>query len=232
MYVIKFLIKYQELLSMDGRIIKFSKKHTLVYSRYMLVVFEGISGVGKTTQIRRLRKYLIKKLGVEVVIFSSEKSEVIIDLRKLAKSFPVNSFKRESIFWIIREIKEILVRNLLEKIKPNSIVLVDRLWGSAIAYALKFFDFRPDFWEKFVAISLRPDLTFLLDIDCKKANMRKFSHTIKKPRDCSLLKENYLSLAKKFRWKIVKADGELDKITKLLASEILRKYKKTTASKP
>lgn len=130
----------------------------------MLVVFEGIDGCGKETQIKLLRE----KLGCAVFKYPTKKYQILNDyLEKKAHVDP------KSLFLLfladIAQEQEDMKRALAE----NKLVVLDRYVFSTIAYEVGSISYEAG--KKIVegVGYLKPDLVLLLDISSAVSQERK-----------------------------------------------------------
>ncbi len=128
----------------------------------MLIVMEGIDGVGKSTQIELLRK----KLGCDVFIYPTRKFPILRDyLDKKIELDPKSLF-----LLFLSDIAE--DQENIRKSK-SKLVILDRYVFSTIAYGPGSIPY--DERKKIVESTgfLRPDMVILLDIDPEISRQRK-----------------------------------------------------------
>lgn len=101
----------------------------------MYIAFEGIDGVGKTTQIELLRQFLSDKKNQ--VVFTKEPGGVDIGVREMVLNANL-SIKAQTMLFLADR-----AEHYKRVIEPNKdkIIITDRSYISGIAYALKWFDF-------------------------------------------------------------------------------------------
>jgi dTMP kinase len=179
----------------------------------LLITFEGVEGSGKTTQIKRLKRYLIKK-GIPCKV-TREPGGCPIGER--VRKILLNPNHQE-----MSPLSELLLyeasraQHVKEVIKPSlkkgGVILCDRFSDASIAY--QGYGRKVDLkWvEKLNHLSsqgIKPDLTFLLDcpsdIGIKRALQR--NQALKKEREGRFEREKiqfhqrvrrgYLSIARK-----------------------------------
>ncbi len=97
----------------------------------MYIAFEGIDGVGKTTQIELLKNYL-----KDDVVFTKEPGGVDIGVRDIVLNTKL-SIKAQTMLFLADR-----AEHYKRVIEPNKdkIIITDRSYISGIAYALKWFD--------------------------------------------------------------------------------------------
>lgn len=135
----------------------------------MLVVFEGIDGSGKETQIRLLRQALSRKGKSSTVIkYPTRKTKILNDyLEKKATVDPKALF-----LFFLADIAD--DRASVEKaLSSSDVVILDRYVFSTIAYEVDSFDIGHG---KAIVESvgyMKPDRVVLLDIDPSVSQERK-----------------------------------------------------------
>lgn len=135
----------------------------------ILISFEGIEGTGKTIQSRLLYEYLIKK-GYEAMLTEEPGgTQIGFKIRDLLLS-PENKGMKPITELLLynasraQHIKEVI----LPALSKGTVVITDRFIDSTVVYQgygrgidLKLINFI----EGIVTEGLRPDITFLLDLD-------------------------------------------------------------------
>jgi dTMP kinase len=145
----------------------------------MFITLEGPEGSGKSTQLPPLAAYL-QEAGYSVVI-SREPGGTAIGNQVRACLHDVNNTEMEPTteFLLYSASRAQLVREVIRPaLAEGKIVLCDRYADSSIAYQgygrdLDLGDLRKI--TEFTTGGLKPDLTFLLDIDVKEGLSRRIS---------------------------------------------------------
>lgn len=182
----------------------------------LFLTFEGIDGCGKSTQIRLLKEYLINN-GLEVVLTREPGSVGLgTKIRKLLLDYDgdVSSVCESFLFLADR------AQNVDCIIKPaiaeGKVVLGDRHTDSSIAYQGygRNLDIeRIDMLNNIATSGLKPDLTFVFDVDVETSMAR-----IGKSRDrmesagiefFKRVREGYLKIAKLNSKRVKVIDGTL-----------------------
>jgi dTMP kinase len=153
----------------------------------MLVVFEGIDGSGKETQIKLLKEALAKKgKRVAVVKYPTRHYQMLNDF--LEKKL---SIEPKALFLLfLADIAEDQ-KNVRKALSENDIVILDRYVFSTISYEVNSIDYSSG---KAIVGSvgyLVPDKVVLLDIDPKTSQERK-----KKQKELDRYEENLAYLGK------------------------------------
>ncbi|MEE8378608.1 MAG: dTMP kinase [Candidatus Aminicenantaceae bacterium] len=134
----------------------------------ILIVFEGIDGSGKSTQIQILRNILDDK-GLDVVVFREPSHGPWGQKIKEKAAFPDSLSPEEELELFVNDRKDNVQKNLRPALAKNKIVLLDRYYFSTMAYqGAKGLDVEKIrlLNEKF---AIRPDLVFILDVDAGRA---------------------------------------------------------------
>lgn len=102
--------------------------------RGWLIVFEGIDGTGKSTQCRKMEKYLNKK-GVSVAQFSEPTDGIWGQkIRKILTVGRGDVSREEELSWFNQDRREDVEKNILPALSENKVVLIDRYYYSTAAY--------------------------------------------------------------------------------------------------
>ena len=204
------------------------------------IVFEGIDGCGKTTQINELAK-LLKNLDL-----IPKKNKLIITrepggtkLGESLRSLLLKTSKEN----IPKPITELLLyaadraQHINQIIQPSlkrgDWVISDRYSGSTIAYQGygRELDIKliTDL-EKIATNGLHPDITFLLDIPVNESIQRRIKMTddrIEKEGKLFLEKVSagFQALSKEREWKKLSATRSREEITSEIKTEIIKLFK-------
>ncbi|MBT5954387.1 dTMP kinase [bacterium] len=131
------------------------------------ISFEGIEGVGKTTQIELLKKYLSKKDQPFLVTKEPGGTKFGMQIRKILLD-PETDFKSKytEVLLFFADRAEHLASVVEPALKVGTWVICDRYVDSTIAYQIGGRQIPPDFIEKLSSIAPRkPDKTILLDLN-------------------------------------------------------------------
>lgn len=172
--------------------------------RPIIVVFEGLSGAGKSTQAAMIADVFGKK-GLKVAVDPGADHPAIIAIQNLAKELPFMNRERSVLYWLSWTIKEGIIKSYIASTDAD-IVIIDRLWGSAIAYNSLVFGKNQEIWQELPKISIKPDKTFLFIVSRETGLKRKQSPTLRDPKFFQEIRDRYLALAADCGWEIV--DGE------------------------
>lgn len=173
----------------------------------MYIVFEGIDGAGKTTQIKILKKWL-ENNGFNVkTLAEPTNSDIGKLIHKLLKNNNAESDKMQKTLGLLFAADRMLITDKLESQKK--IILSDRSYISSLAYQGN------TKWIKEINKYVKkPDLIILLDISTTNSSKRfsgedKFENT----KFLEKVKSNYLKIIKQYNHKIINANKEINEVT-------------------
>lgn len=200
----------------------------------MFIVFEGIDGSGKTTIIKQVVK-LLKKIPKyrKNIIFTREPGGTIIgeEIREII----LKNYQKK-----IDNITETLLyaasrrQHIVEKIKPNlknKIILCDRFIDSSFVYQgfIRGVDI-----EKIIKINsfatenIKPDITFVFDIDPKLSLKRIAKRHKKNHFDLEKIsfhqkaRQAFLKICKNKNHILIKADEKISQIANKIYQKIIK----------
>ncbi|GAA6622083.1 dTMP kinase [Scytonema sp. NUACC26] len=189
------------------------------------IVFEGVEGCGKTSQIQRIQEWLHSLNISAIVTREPGGTELGLYLRQLLLESGTTSIADRTELFLYAADRSQHVEGIIKPaLAEGKVVLCDRYTDSTIAYQGWGRGISLDTIEQlnFLATDgLQSDLTILLDIDPEISFNRilakrkldrmeqadlKFHHRVR---------QGFLSLAEKFPERIVALDGdrEIDKVT-------------------
>ena len=174
----------------------------------VFITFEGLDGSGKTTQIERLNKYLLRG-GYEVVLTMEPGGTFIGDKIRDILLDPENrgmSYKTELLLFEASR-AELVSRLIRPALDSGKIVICDRFFDSTLVYQgiARNLGIKEVYDMSLYATSgTEPDLTFLLSLDAASSENRLDSQRKKRDRIeheerifKEKLQEGYLKIAKK-----------------------------------
>jgi dTMP kinase len=132
----------------------------------VFIVFEGIDGSGKTTQIKLLESFLLKQ-GIDVLVTREPGgTDFAEEIRNILLQGKFNISPKEQLMLIVAARHNHYYQIILPAIKQNKIVICDRFIHSTIAYqgygAGIDIDFIKDIHNRFDCL-VEPDITIILD---------------------------------------------------------------------
>lgn len=204
------------------------------FKKGILITFEGIDGSGKSTQIKKLKNFLLKK-KINNTYFTREPGGTSFGdaTRKLLlKNAAINPLNQSLILLLTASRYEHYKKIILPNIKKKKIVISDRFTDSTFAYQcgsnkelgklLKYLN------NKLFA-NFNADLTILLDIRAEEAMKRLKKRKINNSFDKKTLifyksvRSSYLKLANKYkRIKVLDASINQDELFNKVQKIILK----------
>ena len=187
----------------------------------LFITFEGADGCGKTTQINLLNEYLTKKNYNTVVTLEPGGCDIGKNLRQILlhhKGFVSNT--AELFLYLAdraQHIEEIVIKNIQE----GNIVLCDRCIDSTVAYQgyARGGDIeRINLLNEIATGGVKPDITFILDIDSEIAQQRLGSEKDRLEKEGlefhKKVRFGYLELAKKYpeRIKVINSNMPIEEV--------------------
>jgi len=183
------------------------------------ITVEGIEGSGKSTLTQGLIEFLRGK-GFEVV-YSREPGGTTVGekIREILLDREQQMDPMTEVFLFLAARRENVRRNILPALQNGKIVVCDRYADSTIAYqgygrGLPIKVLRR--LNKFATLGIKPDLTFVIDIDPRKGLERMSDKDLDRIEREDLLfhervREGYHKIAKIAAKRVKVLDGELPK---------------------
>lgn len=173
----------------------------------MYIVFEGIDGSGKSTQIQLLKEWLeANGFDVETLVEPTD-SEVGKLIRKLLQHPDAMSDKFQKVLALLFAADRMLIMDRLED--ESKVFISDRSYISSLVYQ------KPAEWVEILnKYAKKPDLLILLDLDVEKSVART-SHedTFENVEFLTGVKDSYLRLAKNYPHAIIDANNGMNKVS-------------------
>ena len=173
----------------------------------MYIVFEGIDGAGKSTQIQMLKEWLeANGFRVETLVEPTD-SEVGKLIRKILQRPDAETDRVQKTLGLLFAADRMLIMDKLED--KSKIIISDRSFISSLAYQ------KPAEWiEVLNKYAKAPDLLILLDLDVKTSVARTSGQdTFENEEFLMGVKENYLNLAKNYTCEIIDANNGVNKVS-------------------
>lgn len=181
-----------------------------------MISFEGIDGSGKSTQAQLLEKHLTLA-GYEVVFIrepgGTPVSEAVREILLSRKNDGMSALSELMLFLAARA--ELVEKVITPALESGKVVITDRFSDSTFAYQIYgrgLSDRKVRQANSFAAANVRPDLTFLVDVDVTTAHRR-----LQRKRDRmesarrafhQRVRKGFLKLADRDTRRIVKLDGK------------------------
>src|SRR5215467_937133 len=140
--------------------------------RGLFIVFEGVDGAGKTTQVHLLAERL-RQAGYEVVCLKEPtEGPWGQKLRQLAQHGRQEISPAMELEWFLQDRREDVERNIQPALARGQIVLLDRYYFSTMAYQGALQLDPEEIRVRNEAFAPRPDLLFMLDIPPERGLQR------------------------------------------------------------
>lgn len=173
----------------------------------MYIVFEGIDGAGKSTQINLLKDWLEQNgFDVETVVEPTD-SEVGKLIRKILQRPDATTDRIQKTLGLLFAADRMLI---MDKLNDDSkVILSDRSFISSLAYQ------EPAEWiEQINKYAKEPDLVLLLDVDVKTSvNRCSKEDEFENEEFLSNVKANYLDLISNFNHEIIDASTGVNNVS-------------------
>lgn len=172
----------------------------------MYIVFEGIDGAGKSTQIELLKEWLEDNgFRVETLVEPTD-SEVGKLIRRILQR-PDAQTENIQRHWRFFAADRMLIMDKLND--ESKIIISDRSFISSLAYQ------EPADWVEILnKYAKKPDLLILLDLDVKRSVARTSGKdTFENEEFLATVKENYLDLVENYEHQIIDANNGVNKVS-------------------
>lgn len=192
------------------------------------IVFEGVDGSGKSTQIQALKSFL-EDQGKKVVLVREPGSKTFKEtLRSIVKTNrDIEEITRQFLFMADRS--EVITKEVIPALNDGCIVLADRSFLTGMSYCKDAEKEWPDLMSlnKIALHGILPDLVVNIHISVETMMKRVFGRDNsldqreERVRDnCSLFQDNLKRALKKMNLVNIHLDGELseDLVTEKLIS--------------
>ena len=175
--------------------------------KIMYIVFEGIDGAGKSTQINLL-KYWLEENGFDVeTVVEPTDSKVGKLIREILQRPDATTDRIQKTLGLLFAADRMLI---MDKLNDDSkVILSDRSFISSLAYQ------EPADWIKQInKYAKEPDLVLLLDVDVKTSvNRCSKKDEFENEEFLSKVKANYLDLISNFNHEIIDASTGVNKVS-------------------
>ncbi|WP_407453676.1 dTMP kinase [Methanobrevibacter sp.] len=173
----------------------------------MYIVFEGIDGSGKSTQIQLLKEWLeANGLSVETFVEPTD-SEVGKLIREVLQRPDAQTEEVQKTLALLFAADRMLLMDKLED--ESKIIISDRSFISSLAYQ------EPVEWvEVLNKYAKKPDLIILLDLDVAKSVSRTSGEdTFENEEFLARVRGNYLNIVKNYEHQIINANNGVNKVS-------------------
>ena len=173
----------------------------------MYIVFEGIDGAGKSSQIQLLKEWLEENgLEVELLIEPTD-SKVGKLIRELLTYDNATTEDMQKTLGLLFAADRMLIMDKLND--ENKIIISDRSFISSLAYQ------EPKDWiNEINKYAKKPDLVLLLDLDVATSVKRcDGEDSFENEEFLNKVRENYLDVIKEFNHEIIDANKGINKVS-------------------
>ena len=173
----------------------------------MYIVFEGIDGAGKSTQINLLKEWLeANGFRVETLVEPTD-SEVGKLIRRILQRPDATEDRVQKTLGLLFAADRMLIMDKLND--ESKVIISDRSFISSLAYQ------EPAEWiEVLNKYAKKPDLLILLDLDVKKSVARTSGEdTFENEEFLTNVRANYLNVIKDFNHEIINANNGINKVS-------------------
>ncbi|MGQ9665068.1 MAG: dTMP kinase [bacterium] len=193
--------------------------------RGLFITFEGVEGSGKTTQAQALAEWFDKE-GIPYVLVRDPGTTAVGEKIREILLDPKNTIhpKCEVILFLAAR-SQLVYERILPALQENKIVISDRFFDSTYAYQI-YARGLPErlltIFNRFASAGLKPDLTFLVDLDVANGQARGKCIDRMEKQDYSYHKSvraGYLKLARRAKKRIKVLDGK--KPVDMLKEEVI-----------
>ena len=173
----------------------------------MYIVFEGIDGAGKSTQIQMLKQWLEDNgFRVETLVEPTD-SEVGKLIRRILRRPDAQSDNVQKTLGLLFAADRMLIMDQLEQ--ESKIIISDRSFISSLAY-----QGNTEWVEVLNKYAKKPDLLILLDLDVKTSVSRTSQEdTFENEEFLTKIRENYLNISKDYTCEIIDATNGVNKVS-------------------
>lgn len=204
--------------------------------RGVFISFEGVEGSGKTTQTKKLVKWLLNKRIPHIFVREPGSTVVGEAIRKIL----LNPEHREmhsrcEVLLFLAARSQLTYEKILPAIEQKKVVISDRFADSTFAYQIYARNLPGrliSVFNRFATAGIKPDLTFLFDIDILKGQERGvFNDRMEAEEKVyhQKVREGYLRLALRAKKRIKVLDGE--KPVDVLENEVIEYVKEFLSRK-
>ncbi len=173
----------------------------------MYIVFEGIDGAGKSTQIQLLKEWLeANGLEVEALVEPTD-SEIGKLIRKILQRSDATTDRVQKTLGLLFAADRMLIMDKLSDDKK--VILSDRSFISSLAYQEP-----ADWMVELNKYAKKPDLVLFLDLDVKTSVSRTSGEDeFENEEFLTQVKTNYLEIIDDFNHVIIDANNGINKVS-------------------
>jgi dTMP kinase len=190
-----------------NEVVSYILNNILTKINFMYIVFEGIDGAGKSTQIQLLKEWLeANGLEVETIVEPTD-SEVGKLIRKILQRHDATTDRIQKTLGLLFAADRMLIMDKLSDEKK--VILSDRSFISSLAYQ------EPAEWiQELNKYAKKPDLVLLMDLDVRTSVARTSGEDeFENEEFLTNVKDNYLKIIKDFNHEIIDANNGINKVS-------------------
>ncbi len=194
--------------------------------RGVLITFEGVEGSGKTTQAKNLVDWLEQRKISHIFVREPGGTTVSEAIRNILLNPAYEEMKSKcEVLLFLAARSQLIYERILPALQQKQVVVADRFYDSTYAYQVCGRALPPrliSVFNKFATAGIKPDLTFLFDLDIAKGRKRGIFDDRMETVGSTYhekVRKAYLQLAHRAKKRIKILDGErkLDE----LANEVI-----------
>ncbi len=200
-------------------------------SRGVFISFEGVEGSGKTTQAEALVDWLSRERISHIFVREPGGTVVGEAIRKILLNPEYSKMHRKcEVLLFLAARSQLTYEKILPSIQQKKVVVSDRFADSTFAYQVYARNLPQrliSVFNRFATAGIKPDLTFLVDIDITKGRERGVFDDRMEKEDMMYhrkVREGYLRLARRSKKRVKILDGI--KSVDVLRDEIIDYVKK------
>jgi dTMP kinase len=195
--------------------------------RGVLITFEGVEGSGKSTQAEALAGWLENAKIPHLFVRAPGGTEIGEMIREILLN-PAHKvmYEKCEVLLFLAARSQLTYEKILPALRDKKVVVSDRFTDSTYAYQIYARHLSQrliSIFNRFATAAVKPDLTFLLDIDISKGRERgDFNDRMETEDEMyhQRVREGYLRLAKRAKKRIKILNG--DKSPEELKEEVLK----------
>lgn len=202
----------------------------------VFISFEGVEGSGKTTQAEALVEWLTRSQIPHIFVREPGSTSVGEAIREILLD-PANKemHPKCEVLLFLAARSQLTYEKILDALSEKKVVVADRFSDSTAAYQVHGYDLPArmvTILNRFATAGIKPDLTFLVDIDVDTGRQRSAGNDRMEKRDVQYhekVREGYLRLAQRAKKRIKILDGS--KPAEVLNKEVVVQVKQFLARK-
>lgn len=197
-------------------------------NRGLFITFEGVEGSGKTTQAKALAEWF-EENGFPCLLVRDPGTTLIGEkIRDLLLNPEDSIHPKCEVLLFLAARSQLVYEKILPALMNRKVVISDRFYDSTYAYQVYARNLPARLiaiFNRFASAGLKPDLTFLFDIDIPESQARgKCADRMEKesPSYHNNVRDGYLRLARRAKKRIKVLDGKktVDELKKEIIAHV------------